>query len=65
MRRLRANLAHNLINYLVWSTYLGIGVAVAGSHHYYDHLSGIRPVMSATAAVVAWPLIYLSADIDP
>jgi hypothetical protein len=70
MRRLRANLAHNLINYLVWSTYLGIGVAVAGSHHYYDHVSfdhvsGVRPVMSATAAVLAWPLVYLSADIDP
>jgi len=70
MRRVRAHLAHNLINYLVWATYLGIGVAVAASNHYFDHLSvdhvsGIRPLISATAVVLAWPLVYLGVDIDP
>ena len=70
VQRVRANLAHNLINYLVWATYLGIGVAVAASNHDFDHLSvdhvsGIRPLVSATAAVLAWPLVYLGVDIDP
>ena len=70
LRRVRAHLAHNLINYLVWATYLGIGVAVAASNHYFDHLSvdhvsGIKPLISATAVVLAWPLVYLGVDIDP
>jgi hypothetical protein len=64
MRRVRAHLAHNLINYLVWATYLGICVAVTASNHYFDHLS-VDHVSGATAVVLAWPLVYLGVDIDP
>jgi hypothetical protein len=66
--RVRANLVHNLINYIVWSTYLGTGAAVAASNHYFDHISfdhpsAVRPIISALAAVMLWPLIYLGADL--
>ena len=69
-RRVRAHLAHNLINYVVWATYLGAGIAVAVSNHSFehvsvDHVSGIRPLISATAVVLAWPLVYLGVDVDP
>jgi hypothetical protein len=63
IRRVRANLVHNLINYIVWSTYLGTGAAVAASNHYLDHTSAVRPTISALAAVLLWPLIYLGADL--
>ena len=64
IRRVRANLVHNLINYVVWSTYLGTGAAVAASNHYFDHISldhpsAVRPIISALAAVLLWPLTYL------
>jgi hypothetical protein len=69
IHRARAHIAHNLINYLVWVTYLGAGVAVAASNHSFDHLSvdhlsRVRPLASATAAVLAWPLVYLGVDVD-
>jgi hypothetical protein len=60
-RRLRDHVVHNLINHLVWSTYLGLGVAVADSHGYLDldHVSAVTPVISAVLAVLFWPIVFL------
>ncbi len=56
-RRIRAHIVQHLITYLVWAVYLGVGLAVAASRGDLDHLSRARPVVSAVAAVLLWPLI--------
>lgn len=38
--------------------YLGVGVAVASSNGDLDHLSHARPIISAVAAVLLWPLVF-------
>ena len=64
-RRVRDHLVHNIINYLVWSTYLGLGIAVADSNRYLDvdHAWAVTPVVSAVMAVVFWPLVFLGTDV--
>jgi len=57
--RIRANLVCNLITYAVWGTYLAAGVAVAGSHGYLDGLTGPHAAVTAVAAVLLWPLVFL------
>jgi hypothetical protein len=57
--RVRAHVFCNLINYVVWSTYLGVGIAVAGSNGYLDHLSRFTSIVSAAGAVVLWPLVFI------
>jgi hypothetical protein len=48
-----------MITYAVWATYFGAGIAVAWSHSYFDGLAGPHPVVTAVAAVLLWPLVYL------
>ncbi|MDX6511944.1 MAG: hypothetical protein QOE36_1448 [Gaiellaceae bacterium] len=48
---------------LLGLVYLGIGVAVAASHHYFAHLNTIREILSAILAVVLWPLILLGINL--
>jgi hypothetical protein len=43
--------------------YLGVGVAVAATHHYFANLHTIRQVLSAVLAVVLWPLILLGISL--
>ena len=33
------------------------GLVVANSHHYFSHLNGVKPALSAVLAVTLWPLI--------
>jgi hypothetical protein len=40
-----------------------IGVAIAASHHYFNHLGGIRGILSAILAVVLWPLVLVGIDL--
>lgn len=63
-RRVRDNVVHNLISYVVWLTYLGLGVAVADSNGYLD-VDHVSMVVSATAAVVLWPLVFLGTNLRP
>lgn len=58
-RRIRAHLIHNLINYLVWSTYLGVGFAVADLNGYLDRGSQFNSLVSAAGAVMLWPLVFI------
>ena len=43
--------------------YVVIGVIVANSHHYFVHLNGIKPIVSAVLAVLLWPLILLGISL--
>jgi hypothetical protein len=49
----------------VWSTYLGLGLAIADSNGYLDveHASSVMPVISAVAAVLLWPLVFVGASL--
>ncbi|HEY8673895.1 MAG TPA: hypothetical protein VIM76_09085 [Candidatus Dormibacteraeota bacterium] len=40
-----------------------IGVVVAASHHFFEHLGTIGAVLSAIFAVILWPLILLGVKI--
>jgi hypothetical protein len=43
--------------------YLVVGVVVANSHHYFLHLNGAKPILSAVLAVVLWPLVLLGVNL--
>ena len=43
--------------------YVGVGVAIAASHHYFQHVHGWRGVLSAIVAVFLWPLVLLGIDL--
>jgi hypothetical protein len=45
---------------LVW---LVVGVIVAATHHYFEHVDTIRQVGSAILAVLLWPLLLLGIDL--
>jgi hypothetical protein len=45
---------------LVW---IAIGLVVAATHDYFDRLGTAGRVLTAAAAVVAWPLLLLGFDI--
>ena len=44
---------------LLGVVYLIVGVVIANSHHYFDHVNTIRQFFSAVLAVALWPLILL------
>jgi hypothetical protein len=48
---------------LVAIIYVGIGIAIAASHHYFQHVNGIRGVVSAVLAVALWPLVLLGVNL--
>jgi hypothetical protein len=48
---------------LLGLVYVGVGVAIAASHHYFDNVNGWRGVLSAILAVFLWPLILLGIDL--
>jgi hypothetical protein len=43
----------------VWASYLGVGIAVAASNGYLDHLSRFSSIVPAVGAVVLWPLVFI------
>ena len=43
--------------------YLVVGVIVAATHHYFQHVDTARTVGSAILAVLFWPLIFLGIDL--
>jgi hypothetical protein len=48
---------------LLGVVYLIVGVVIANSHHYFDHVNTIRQFFSAVLAVALWPLILLGIDL--
>jgi hypothetical protein len=48
---------------LIAIIYVGVGVAIAASHHYFSHVNGWRGVLSAIFAVFLWPLVLLGINL--
>jgi hypothetical protein len=45
---------------MIW---LVIGLIVAATHHFFDHIGTIGAILSAILAVLLWPLILLGIKI--
>jgi len=43
--------------------YVGVGLVVAATHHYFSNINGLRGVVSAILAVALWPLILLGINL--
>jgi hypothetical protein len=43
--------------------YLVVGVVIAASHHYFTHISTLKPIVSALLAVLLWPLVLLGINL--
>jgi hypothetical protein len=52
-----------LTSKIVLVAYAVVGVLVANSHHYFAHLSGAKPLLSAVLAVLLWPLLLFGANV--
>jgi hypothetical protein len=52
-----------MFRYAIIAVYIIIGVVIANSHHYFAHLNGAKPVLSAVLAVVLWPLVLFSVNL--
>ncbi|HEY8625841.1 MAG TPA: hypothetical protein VIL82_07530 [Solirubrobacteraceae bacterium] len=40
-----------------------VGVVLASSHHYLNHLSGLKLIISALLAILLWPLLLLGVNL--
>jgi hypothetical protein len=45
---------------IVW---VGIGVAIAATHDYFENVNGWRGVLSAIFAIFLWPLVLLGINL--
>ena len=52
-----------MLRYVVIAVYLIVGVVVANSHHYFVHLNGAKPILSAIIAVLLWPLVLFAVNL--
>ena len=43
--------------------YVVIGIVVASSHHYLNHLSDIKSIGSAVLAIILWPLVLFGVNL--
>jgi hypothetical protein len=43
--------------------YFVIGLIVASSHKYMEHLTALKTVVSAVLAVVLWPLLLIGINL--
>jgi hypothetical protein len=43
--------------------YLIIGVVVAASHHFFEHLDAVKPITSAVLAVLLRPLVLFGVNL--
>jgi len=43
--------------------YLGVGIAIAWTHHYFERLSSWRQILSALLAIALWPLVLLGISL--
>jgi ABC-type anion transport system duplicated permease subunit len=45
---------------LIW---IVVGIVVAATHHFFNHLTTVGSILSAVLAVILWPLILLGVKI--
>jgi hypothetical protein len=43
--------------------YLVVGAILASSHHYFAHITTLKPLISALLAVALWPLLLLGINL--
>jgi hypothetical protein len=43
--------------------YIGAGLVLAWTHHYYRHLGTWRQLLSALLAILLWPLVLLGVNL--
>jgi hypothetical protein len=48
---------------LALAAYAVLGLLVANSHHYFAHIGGIKPDVSAVLAVLLWPLLLIGVNV--
>ena len=48
---------------VLFLVYIVIGVVVAASHHYFVHLTSVKPIASAALAVLLWPLVLFGVSL--
>jgi hypothetical protein len=48
---------------LLLLVYIGVGLVIASTHHYFSNVHGWRGVVSAVLAVFLWPLILLGINL--
>jgi hypothetical protein len=48
---------------LIGLVYLVVGLIVASTHHYLNHLSSIKAVGSAVLAIILWPLVLFGVNL--
>jgi hypothetical protein len=48
---------------LVLLVYVGVGLVIAATHHYFAHIHGWRGVLSALLAIFLWPLVLLKVNL--
>ena len=44
--------------------YLIVGVVIASSHHYLNHVGTLKPIVSALLAIILWPLLLLGINLN-
>src|SRR5205823_3142209 len=47
----------------LWVVYFVAGGIVSATHHYWQHLNGIKQVASAILAVLLWPLLLIGINL--
>jgi hypothetical protein len=60
---LRALVGRMVLSRVVLLVYIVVGFLVANSHHYFAHLNGAKPIISAVLAVFLWPLVLLGINL--
>ena len=45
---------------IIW---LVVGVIIASSHHYLNHVGALKPIVSAVLAIILWPLVLLGINL--
>jgi hypothetical protein len=48
---------------LIAVVYVAVGVFVAQTHHYFRHLTALKPWVSAVLGVLLWPLVLVGVDL--
>jgi hypothetical protein len=48
---------------LLLLVYVGVGIAIAATHHYFRNVNTVREVISAVLAIALWPLILVGINL--
>jgi RsiW-degrading membrane proteinase PrsW (M82 family) len=48
---------------LLLLVYVGVGLVIAATHHYFQNIHGWRGVLSAILAIFLWPLVLLKVNL--